>query len=42
MTDKVIVYGGRGGLGVVIVDAFKVSNKTLSSSLTSLFALKFI
>ena len=42
MTDKVIVYGGRGGLGVVIVDAFKVSNKTLSSSWTSLFALKFI
>ena len=24
MTDKVIVYGGRGGLGIVIVDAFKV------------------
>ena len=24
MTDKVIVYGGRGGLGMVIVDAFKV------------------
>ena len=40
MTDKVIVYGGRGGLGVVIVDAFKVSNKTLSSSLTSRSALR--
>ena len=39
MTDKVIVYGGKGGLGVVIVDAFKVSNKTLSSLLTPLFAL---
>jgi len=25
MTDKVIVYGGRGGLGVVIVDAFKAA-----------------
>ena len=24
MTDKVIIYGGRGGLGIVIVDAFKV------------------
>ena len=40
MTDKVIVYGGRGGLGVVIVDAFKVSNKTLSYSLTSRSALR--
>ena len=34
------MYGGRGGLGVVIVDAFKVSNKTLSSSLTSRSALR--
>jgi len=25
MTDKVIVYGGKGGLGVVIVDAFKAA-----------------
>jgi len=25
MTDKVIVYGGRGGLGLVVVDAFKAA-----------------
>jgi len=25
MTDKVIVYGGRGGLGLVVVDTFKAA-----------------
>ena len=31
MTDKVIVYGGRGGLGVAVVKAFKAAGFWVAS-----------